>query len=460
MSSLIDFLTSKEIIVVYIVAAFACLLCFVIYLVEKNTVNFKRKLNTKKLNKLVEENDEIDLEINENFKKKEVAQNKNLEASSVSELIESTLVMDKKEEKTASKEIDLNTKSLNFFEDKKVDFVEKGVNAIEEKESLNKNMEEVLKTSKIDLMEDIELLDDENEEREINSKSLDDKKSETVELMASKIETIKNSDYNKNNNENLESFPKEDKINLKDDTTELLDGDIDLNNETLELIAEQEKVELEAQETIEELDLDNKKKDLEDNELEYTSIEPDPETAKLELEKITEELKKQENIFDNNIALTNYEEEQEENAIISLEELMKKSKEMYAANEVHQYADEGNEPISLQDLEARVAQDKLTNNNETFVNKSISREEVLETKMDNTEVETLEILETNIKSESEKRTRKFRSSPIISPIYGIEKTNDNELELENTANYEKLDEEIKKTNEFLMTLRELQSKLD
>ena len=60
--------------------------------------------------------------------------------------------------------------------------------------------------------------------------------------------------------------------------------------------------------------------------------------------------------------------------------------------------------------------------------------------------------------------RIFKSSPIISPIYGIEKKDTNmsptEIELENTANYDKLDEEIKKTNEVLMTLRELQKKLD
>jgi len=59
--------------------------------------------------------------------------------------------------------------------------------------------------------------------------------------------------------------------------------------------------------------------------------------------------------------------------------------------------------------------------------------------------------------------KKFHNSPIISPIYGIEKINNvekNDLELENTANYEKLDQEIKKTNEFLMTLKDLQEKLD
>ena len=33
-------------------------------------------------------------------------------------------------------------------------------------------------------------------------------------------------------------------------------------------------------------------------------------------------------------------------------------------------------------------------------------------------------------------------------------------ELENTANYEKLDAEIKKTNDFLMTLKELHNHLD
>ena len=52
----------------------------------------------------------------------------------------------------------------------------------------------------------------------------------------------------------------------------------------------------------------------------------------------------------------------------------------------------------------------------------------------------------------------FKSSRVISPVYGMKKST--ELELENTANYEKLDEEIRKTNEFLATLKELQKKLD
>ena len=57
----------------------------------------------------------------------------------------------------------------------------------------------------------------------------------------------------------------------------------------------------------------------------------------------------------------------------------------------------------------------------------------------------------------------YKPSPVISPIYGIEKEkalSQTSIELENTANYEKLDEEIRKTNEFLSKLRELQKNLD
>ena len=37
-----------------------------------------------------------------------------------------------------------------------------------------------------------------------------------------------------------------------------------------------------------------------------------------------------------------------------MDELLRKSNELYEKNEVKQYEDEGNEPISLQDLEARM----------------------------------------------------------------------------------------------------------
>lgn len=192
------------------------------------------------------------------------------------------------------------------------------------------------------------------------------------------------------------------------------------------------------------------------DEIQYTSIEPDMETAKLELKKLEEQLileeeKKKEEIVEpvieneKNIELTAYEKGQEAEAIISLDELLSKGKELYDANEVTQYEDEGNEPISIQDLEKRMDKNKA----ETI---SLDKEE----KVDEIKQEIKNVGDIRIEP-------KFKSSPIISPIYGIEKINNdsiNDIELENTANYDKLDQEIKKTNEFLMTLKELQNKLE
>lgn len=211
----------------------------------------------------------------------------------------------------------------------------------------------------------------------------------------------------------------------------------------------------------------------EEEQLQYTSIEPDMETAQLELQKITEELKRQEEaekeevvqveVETENHDLSNYEEQQEENAIISLEELVQKSKDMYAQNELTQYVDEGNEPISLKELEEKAVLSKPKFEDEFSIQNVVPAEEVVEVmeevrptvKLD--DFNTIEATTTAVEP-----VKKFKSSPIISPIFGIEKdeNKDTNMELENTANYDKLDAEIKRTNEFLLTLKDLQKKLD
>ena len=75
--------------------------------------------------------------------------------------------------------------------------------------------------------------------------------------------------------------------------------------------------------------------------------------AKEELERITNELKKLNEEEKQNVELTKYETEQEENAIISLDELLAKGKTLVEQNEVTQYQDDGNEPISISELEER-----------------------------------------------------------------------------------------------------------
>ncbi len=185
----------------------------------------------------------------------------------------------------------------------------------------------------------------------------------------------------------------------------------------------------------------------------YTKTE-----AKQELERITEELKKLENEgTSENIQLTKYETEQEENAIISLDELLAKGKTLTEQNEITQYQDDGNEPISIKELEERYRDSK-------------ENIEVLTVEEDQKKENKISIDDFLGAKEEKKNTIPYQEkkgiyhpSPIISPIYGIEEEPVNKnttLELENTANYQKFDEEIKKTNEFLSKLKELQQKLD
>lgn len=177
-----------------------------------------------------------------------------------------------------------------------------------------------------------------------------------------------------------------------------------------------------------------------EDEILYTNTVPDEKEAKKELEEITRQLEQEEN---KTITLTEFEQLQEDTAIISLEELMKKAGTMYEVNEEIQYKDEGNEPISISDLEKR-KQEMLMENKK--VEQPIVKEEVKNKKGPGA------IIMKNTKDKI------FKSSKVISPVYGRSKST--ELELENTANYEKLDEEIRKTNEFLATLKELQKNLD
>lgn len=148
-----------------------------------------------------------------------------------------------------------------------------------------------------------------------------------------------------------------------------------------------------------------------------------------------------------------HEDEQERKAIISVEEFNKISDEMYDNNEAIQmaYEDEGNEPISLTELE------NLYNTREM---QTIKLEEFEEIKPE--EKEAI-IKDADIKKMEDLPPiaieKKFKSSPFISPVYGISETKET-IELEQTANLDKLNEEIKKTNEFLKTLKELQKNLD
>lgn len=238
----------------------------------------------------------------------------------------------------------------------------------------------------------------------------------------------------------------------------------------------------------------------------YAPIELNKEEAREVLDRLAIELaqkeEKEEQLVEDekNIELTNFEREQEENAIISLDELMEKGKELYNQNEVVGYDDEGDEPITIEQLQERWQKEKEVINQIQVEEKLEEIEQVKEESniiepvhAEEPTINTTVIVPERIEIEEENKEKvikkvefpsilpnrkeayesKFENSPIISPVYGIERKKFEEeeklhpeliqagsLELENTANYEKFDEEIKKTNEFIAALKELQKKLD
>ena len=347
MNDLLDFLTSQEIIIVYIIAAFACLICLIVYLIEKNNDRLRKKHNTKELNKLVEE---IKAQLPEEEEQ---------------EMVEIPII------------------------------------------------ERVIESS----------------ENSIN------------DLVRNEPVMVTNFDVKENEEEVIEP------------------------EKNLPVISETEE---------------------EEDELEYTTIEPDQETAKLELKKLEEELEREAALEETgNIPLTSFEEEQERTAIISMDELLAKGKELYDVNEVveEKYEDEGNEPISIHDLERQVEKEAATYN-EPFIIENVVSDDIkkeIEQKLHMDDMTTIKeesvqpvitiaqpvIAPAPVKIEEkpvEKKpeVKRFKSSPIISPIFGIEKdvSSERDLALENTANYEKLDAQMRKQNEFVMSLKDLQKNLD
>jgi len=54
MNDLMEFLTSQEIMVVYLIAGILCLICFISYIIKSNSKKYRMRNNTRELNKLVE----------------------------------------------------------------------------------------------------------------------------------------------------------------------------------------------------------------------------------------------------------------------------------------------------------------------------------------------------------------------------------------------------------------------
>lgn len=229
--------------------------------------------------------------------------------------------------------------------------------------------------------------------------------------------------------EEQEELPAIEKEEIIEKSTQIQEEVVETSNKIKEEIIETNSIEIqEANEVVT------------DEEIEALDLEPpmikkietfetnldNKEKALVELAKIEDTLEHQISLED---TLTNLETIEEENAIISYQELLENTNELTTVME-----DDGDEPITLDEVF------KLFNGNNDdgiIINESL---------------EALPI--------EEAYQGEFNSSPYLSPINGVEGENLADIQLENTANLEKLDKEIRKTNQFLNILNELKKNLE
>lgn len=347
MNEMVEFLTSKEIIVVYIVVGIAIFICLAIFIIDKSYDKRKRKQNTRKLNRLVEDvNLRLQEGIEDDYKEEIPVQEEQLVELHVEEPVNAAL--------------------------EEADFIPPTPQVVPQVQQVVAQPAQVVEQTTVESEGTIE------------------------DLIIDNMDNLQE--------ESMESIE------------ESMNAQIDRVHDKIEQIV-------------------------------YTNPEPDREEATRELIKLAEELEKAEKAQREGIDIMAYETAQEENAIISLDELTKRSEEMYAANEVTQYADEGNEPISLQDLEARKA--KVMNTEAPAVQDTVIVEEPVVEEIHQEQMTFNNTNTTTNNNEAYKGIKKTVKTEIFSSVFGTGSRNGAQTE-----------EELQKTSEFLLSLKDLQSRLN
>lgn len=163
----------------------------------------------------------------------------------------------------------------------------------------------------------------------------------------------------------------------------------------------------------------------------YVETDLEKTQAQIRIEEITKALQEaevEEKIEKDKYEL--FEEEQEKNAIISYNELKESFDKLYSENEKIQYLEDDEIPINIDELY------KLQNQEQE----------------NNVKVELKDFSDMKQPSPIDTSSSSFKSSPYISPVYGIQEPH---IEIKKEA-----DTEIENTNQFLQTLKELKNNLD
>ena len=198
---------------------------------------------------------------------------------------------------------------------------------------------------------------------------------------------------------------------------------VEKENFTIPKQVESKKVKEEETELLEDITSN----DFSQNEEEDIYIESDLEKTQAQIR--VEEIKEDK--------YAKFEEEQEKNAIISYNELKKSFDKLYSENEKIQYIDDDEIPINIDELYQ--------------LSKKQEKKETLEDT-----IKRINEMSTPKKEEYQQKenvtTSTFKSSPLISPVYGIQKP---PVETKTTV-----DKDIQNANQFLQSLKELKNNLD
>ena len=165
----------------------------------------------------------------------------------------------------------------------------------------------------------------------------------------------------------------------------------------------------------------------------YVANKPTEEDAKKELEEAAKKLVYEEK--SDLIGPTFFEKVQEEKSIISYDELLKANLD---PDELDNYRveDEGNEPITLDELYKKNIDDLIEKQEEKINN-------------------------FNKVQELKEEPKRFKNSSVISPVFGIKSDNEyKKIETYKNTNVKNIEDEIKKTEEFLSELKKLKERIE
>lgn len=171
----------------------------------------------------------------------------------------------------------------------------------------------------------------------------------------------------------------------------------------------------------------------------YIETDLEKTQAQIRVEEITNALKNaqvEEQIQEDKYS--KFEEEQEKNAIISYEQLKDSFDKLYSENEKIQYLEDDEIPINIEELYQLKKEKQVPIETEQTVEK----------------VKMEDLSNFSIPKREPQSTSTFKSSPVISPVYGIQKEEPPVVEKKN------IDIDIQNTNQFLQTLKELKNNLD